>query len=205
MGIFSKLFPSRETRLTKEIIGKIARDRKPIANLAAAIATAGMSSGTAMKSRVRFETEDKTVEQAIYVCFEYLYFFIHMVDRGAYARLGADRRTKLMNELEPLIVGPAIDAFFGHWPEDLKTKMRGEFRSKLNKAQAEYARCRGLLSEENPITGDSLFSMLARHVSELCGQSPTDPATHLAAYGTAIEAWKQLQLDRQMTEIAKVL
>jgi len=205
MGIFSRLLPSREERLTKEIIAKVRQEQQPISDLGAAIASAAMRCGEAMKPHVHFGSEEKNTEQAIYVCFEFLYFFMHMTDRIAYSQLGSDRRSKLMEALDPLIVGPAIDAFFDHWPEDRKAGMRSEFRRKLNIAQREYSACRGLVSDVNPVTGDSLFSTLARHVAELCGKSLTDPTAHVVPYGIAIEAWKQLQLDKHIEAVGKVL
>src|SRR5215471_19077321 len=99
MGIFSWLFPSREARLAKHIISEVRRKQLPVGNLAVEIGAAAMSCGKAMKSHVHFESEDKISEQYIYVCFEFMYFFIHLTDRVASAHLGPERRRKLMDDL----------------------------------------------------------------------------------------------------------
>lgn len=205
MGIFSRFFPSREARLAKEIIAKVRRERQPISDLAAAIAAAAMSCGQAMKPHVHSGPEERNTEQWIYVCFEFIYFFMHMTDRVAFAQLGHERRRKLMDDLGPLIVEPAIETFFGHWPDDLKAGMRSEFYQKMNDARQDYSKCQGLISDDKPVTGNSLFSTLARNVVDLCGDSPTDPAAHIVPYGIAIEAWKKLSIDKRIEAVGKVL
>jgi hypothetical protein len=107
--------------------------------------------------------------------------------------------------LEPLITRPAIDTFFDHWPEDIKSKMRSEFREKMNDAQNGYAECKVLVSESHPVTGDSLLSTFARNIAELCGNSPTDPNVHMIPYGIAVESYKKLDLAKHIVSVAEVL
>ena len=63
MGIFSKFLPSREAHLTKEIIARIRRNRQPIGDLGAEIASAAMRCGQAMNPHVHFGSEEKNTEQ----------------------------------------------------------------------------------------------------------------------------------------------
>jgi hypothetical protein len=205
MGMFSKFFSRREALLTRNIFSNARKKVDAIGDLALAIGRAGFSCGEAMKPHVHYESEDKITEQWIYVCFEFMYFFAHMTDRVAFAQLGYERREKLLAILGPLIAEPAIEAFFGHWPDDLKAKMLSEFYQKMNDAQLDYSTCHELISKDNPITGNALFSKLARNVAELCGDSPTDPAAHIVPYGVAIEAWGQLHLDKHIEAVEKVL
>lgn len=205
MGIFSKKPLSPEAQKAKEIVAKVQREHKPVAELAMAIASAAMQGGQAMRSKITADSEDKANEQFIYVCYEFIYFFMHLTDRIAFQKLGSERRSKLMNALEPLIVGPAVDAFFDHWPEDMKLKMRGEMRGKMNDAQKGYAECKGMVSESHPITGNSLLSTFARNIAELCGNSPTDPSVHMIPYGIAVESYKKLDLTKHIESVAEVL
>lgn len=205
MGIFSNKPPSPEAQKTKDTLAKVQREHKPIFELGMAIASAAMQCGQAMRSKIVADSEDKANEQFIYVCYEFLYFFMHLTDRIAFQKLGPVRRSKLMDALDPLIVGPSVDAFFDHWPEDLKSKMRSEFRGKMNDAQLGYAECEGMVSDSNPLTSNSLLSTFARNVAELCGNSPTDPLAHMIPYGIAAESYKQLELTKHIEDVGKVL
>jgi hypothetical protein len=205
MGIFSRKPPSSDAQKAEEILAKIQRERKPIFALATAIASAAMKGGQALKSKINADSEDKINEQFIYVCYEFLYFFLHLTDRMAYQKLGAERRSKLMDALEPLIVSPAVDAFFDHWPEEYKVRMRSEFRQKFNDAQRGYGECKGMVSDTSPVTGNSLLSTFARNVAELCGNSPTNPLVHVIPYGIAVESYKQLDLANHIDAVGKVL
>lgn len=205
MGIFSTFFPSRKARLVRKIFSKVDQEFDAIGDLALAIGRAAFNCGEAMKPYVHFDSEDKITEQWIYVCFEFMYFFAHMTDRVAFAKLGQERREKLMATLGPLIAGPAIKAFFGHWPDELKAKMLADFYQKMNDAQQEYSTCQEFISKDNPVGGNALISQLARNVLELCGDSPTDMAALLIPYAVAIEGWKDLHLDKHIEAVAKVL
>jgi len=54
------------------------------------------------------------------VLFEFMYFFLHLVNRDAFAQLGHLRRNKLYDELVPGAVDAMIETYFGHWSENLK-------------------------------------------------------------------------------------
>jgi hypothetical protein len=205
MGIFSRKPPNPEAQKTKEIVDKIQREHEAILELGMAIASAAMQGGHAMRSEITADSEDKANEQFIYVCYEFLYFFMHLTDRFAFQKIGLERRSKLMDALEPLITGPAVDAFFDHWPENMKSKMRSEFRGKMNDAQIGYAECKGMVSESDPINSNSLLSTFARNIAELCGNSPTDPHVHMIPYGIAVESYTKLDLAKHMESVAAVL
>lgn len=128
-----------------------------------------------------------------------------MTMRYAHSQLQPEQIKKLQSELGPLVALPTIEAFFGHWPEDLKAKIFADFYQKLNQAELDYSTCKELISKDNPITGDALFSKLARNVLELSGHSPTDIVEFMLPYSLAIEAWKNMKLDKHIEAIAKIL
>jgi len=71
-----------------------------------------------------------------------------------------------MDALDPLITGPAVDAFFDLWPDDMKPKMRSEFRGQKNDTRSGYAECKGMVSVSDPINGNSFLSTFARNIAE---------------------------------------
>jgi len=164
-----------------------------------------LACGRATKSLLQFETEEERERQFVYVCFEFLYFFLHMTLRYAHAQLDSRQRKNLQTELGPLVVLPMIDAFFNHWPEDLKRGMVAEFYQKINDAEREYATCTEVISEDNPIAANALFSKLTRNVLKLSGDSPIDIAKFMVPYGASIQAWKDMHLDKHIEKVRKTL
>ena len=159
-----------------------------------------------MKSRLNFKTEEDRDTQFVYVCFEFVYFFMHMTLRSAHSHdLGPERTKRLKAELGPLVLLPLIDTFYGHWPMDLQEKLVAQFYQKMNDAELEYSTYTELFASGDPITGNALFSRLARNVLELSGHSPTNPAEHLVAYGIAIKTWKDMRLDKHIEAVERVL
>jgi hypothetical protein len=86
----------------------------------------------------------------------------------------------------------------------LKVKIRSEFYDNLNNAELEYSTSKELLSNENPLTGDSLLSKLGRNVAQLSG-SPMNPTTMTLVIGWAVDAYKEMNLDSLVQEASKVL
>ena len=56
-----------------------------------------------------------------------------------------------------------------------------------------------------PITENALFSNLARHVLELSGHSPTDPAEQIFAYSVGIARWKVMHIEKHIDVVGKAL
>jgi hypothetical protein len=148
--------------------------------------------------------EKKKKEAQILVFHEFVYFFMHMTMRSAFEQLREQQIEKLQSYLGPLISSTAVDSFFAHWPEDMREKIRDEFYEKLNDAELEYSTCKELLSEKNPLTGDSLFTKLARNVAELSGNS-MNPAILMLVITSGVDAYKGLKLDALVKNAGEVL
>ena len=149
-----------------------ARDkelRRPIGDLALAIGSAAWKCNQSVKPYLRpgnkFAQHPEV--QEVYVFYEFLYFFLHLMNRQARIELGPDRVAKLENEVWPLIIPSAVDAFFGHWPEKFKSRIESEFYDKLNNAKMEYASCKGLFPEKGLVGKTDPFSRLAINILHL--------------------------------------
>lgn len=79
------------------------------------------------------------------VLFEFLYFFLHHTNRMAFTQLGQEKRTKLQNEIVPLIAETTIETLLGHWPQNFKIGVKDEFYRNLNSRELEYGSCKELL------------------------------------------------------------
>lgn len=90
----------------------------------------------------------------VYVLYEFTYFFMHLTNRTIFGKkgLGEEKGAKLQSELADLVVGPTVEAIFGHASADLKARMKEEFYENLNRSEKEYSNCVELLSGSNEKT-----------------------------------------------------
>jgi hypothetical protein len=138
--------------------------RRSIGDLALAIVSAGWKCSQSVKPPAQHPQL-----QEIYVFYEFLYFFLHLLNRQAHRKLSPNIRAKVQDELAAIIVPTAIDTFCAHWPEKLKSGIRQEFFQNLNDAEREYASCKRLFPEKTPIEDTALCSRLAMNISKHAG------------------------------------
>ena len=214
MSIFSEFFrdPLKQARQTERVVQqserKVQAQLKPLGDVGLVIVQGAHNCTQQMKPKFKVpeganETSPENYPE-IWVFYEFLYFFMHMTMRHASAKLREDQIQRLQDFLGPLISSTAVDTFCRHWPEDLKKKMRSDFYSKLNDAEMEYSKCKGLLSKDSALTGDTLFSTLGRHVAELSGDH-MNPETIVCAINSAVDAYKAMSLDSLLGQAANVL
>lgn len=171
----SWLFPTSPEAQAEKLLRETARAVKelhqPIDDLTLAIVSAGWKCSQSVKPHLRpvKEFAEHPEVQEVYVFYEFLYFYLHLVNRQAHSRLGPDRVAKLQGAVGPLIVPAAVDTFFAHWPEKFKSGIERNFYEKLNDAEMEYASCKLLFPEKKPIDDTALCSRLAMKVSNLAG------------------------------------
>src|ERR1700739_1634177 len=126
----SWLFPNSQEakiqRLARES-GKVVDEfMRPLAELDLSIVTAADTCAKRVKPYLRPNPDldaghPELQVGYIYVFYEFLYFFLHMMNREAYQRLGPDKVAKLQERVGPSIRAVAADMFFGHWPEKFKS------------------------------------------------------------------------------------
>lgn len=212
MRIFSKLFGSSKEREIKKLFAEIqksvAKEVKPLSEVGRAIIKASANSRDAVKELIDAPTEKERLEREIFIFYEFIYFYMHLTMRHAFARLTEPEIRKLQSYLAPLMSSVAIDSYFAHWPDDLKEKMTDEFYEKLNIAEVEYTECTKF---DSPEQGDerltqklrALFMKLGSNVSELSGHG-NEIAVVAAATEVAISEWKSMNLDALIAEVKKV-
>ena len=135
------MFDNAEKRKAEEILREGERKHRPISYLARTILLGSLSCGEALKPYLGDPTQADKHSLFPAVCYEFIFFFAHLMNRNALSILGNDGRIRLQNEIAPLIVVPAISGFFDHWPEDRKEKMINDFYDDLNDAEVDYSSC----------------------------------------------------------------
>jgi hypothetical protein len=196
-------------RLLAETQKRVEKEVAPTKNLCLAICQASVNCRDAVKDRIDAPTEAKRLELEVYVFYEFLYFYMHMAMRSTFGQLTEEQLRKLQSFLGPLVSSAAIDSYFGHWPDELKKKMRGEFYDRLNDAEVEYAEATRFDSSEQRdkrLTQklQALFMKLGSNVSNLSGHSEHDLAMIVSVSEVAINEWTKMSLDNLVAEIKKV-
>ena len=197
---------SRQRQQVEELFEKAQKETlieyEPIGKVGAAIIQASVNNRDETKKWIDAPTEVKRLEREAYVFFEYIYFYMHLTMRHAYSTLSTPQVQKLQEYLALLIPSVAVDSYFAHWPDDVKEKMTGEFIEKLNDAEIEYTELvRNSKSENGGDKFLEMFSLLASHISDLCGSNIALVARPLIIH-QAFQEWTKMDLDTLMTEIS---
>jgi hypothetical protein len=185
-----------------------------VANLARAILLASFSSGDALKPYLDAPTQQD--KHALYpaVCYEFVYFFAHLMNRFALSILGNDGRATLQNKIGPLIVVPAIAGFFDHWPQDKKEQLTNDFYHELDRAELDYSMCRDLwpasvqvlfkevLADLDSSRANNVVSKLISRIFTLSRKSLSPEAITLV-FDVSTKAFAEMDLQQQIESLKK--
>ena len=172
---------------------KIDKEYKPLGDISLAIIKSAHNCFETIKQLIETTNNKEKQELEIYLFYELIYFFMHLTNRIAFLELNSQQIRKLQEYIGPIITETAIDSFFKHWPEDLKSKMYSEFYENINKAEYEYSESKELISNEKPFTSNSLFSMLSRNIAELL-EKPFNIATFTIIFSTTTKEFSEMKL-----------
>lgn len=137
------------------------------------------------------------------VQYEFLFFFCHLAMRSALSQLGNDKRTKLQKLIGPILSTSTTEAWVGHWPEDLKERIKTDFFNNINVAELDYSECKGgLLVKDQPFSKDGLFSRLAINIAQLSGYE-NNPGIILQCESVAVKNFGEMKLDKLINAVGK--
>jgi hypothetical protein len=95
------------------------------------VGTAAFRCADALKAEI------KHPDTWVHVCAEFIYFFMHFVNRSALSNLGHERRIGLQDKLGPLVAKTFVTTLFEHWPEERRRGIEREFFENFNNSEAE--------------------------------------------------------------------
>jgi TPR repeat protein len=180
------LFPNSAKRRAKRVLRKSAKEalrettiimkrRQPIGDLCIWIVSAADGCTKTVLPRLDDNPsacggQPEFLE--VYIYYEFLYFYLHLMNREAHANLGSDKVSLIQHEVTLIIAPTAIDTFCSHWPTEYKSRLEREFYNKLNNAEVEYANCKGgLVAEDGSLDKNTLCSQLAMNILRIAGYS----------------------------------
>ena len=149
------------------------------------------------------------------VLFEFMYFFLHLTNRSAFKQLGEEKRSKLLDELGPVLVNAVTETLFGHWPQNLKDGIKRDFYDNLNNSEIEYGSCTQLflkLEDDTTIlkkieSGKKSRSMIGQLVDNLSrvikGDINTNPFFGLQISTLVIDILKKKEIDPLVLAVSK--
>jgi hypothetical protein len=199
--------------MIRDIKKQVRASLKPLEEVGEAIINASTNCRDAIKGLINAPTEKERQQREIFIFYEFIYFYMHLTMRQAFASLPESSIKNLQGYLGPLISSVSIDSYFAHWPNDLKKKMTDEFYDKLNDAELEYAAC---TYDKSSNDGEermknllaALFMKLASNVADLAGGlaggEKEDVTIITPAMQIAIDQWEKMQLGKLITEVKRV-
>ncbi|MFY9530538.1 MAG: hypothetical protein WAR24_16665 [Candidatus Acidiferrales bacterium] len=178
MSIFSRLFRTSAERQFQKILDeahrKTEKELRPLSNLSLAIVKASMNCRDGIKDFIETPAEKERQQAEILAFFEFIYFFMHLSMREAFARMSEAEIKHLQEQLGPVIASTTIRSYFDHWPDNLKRRMTSDFYENLNRAEIEYAECSrfdsaALAKERSKEVAVRLFKSLGEQVASIIG------------------------------------
>ncbi|MGO9274051.1 MAG: hypothetical protein ACLQOO_28075 [Terriglobia bacterium] len=151
------------------------------------------------------------------VLFEFMYFFLHLTNRSAFAQLGHEKRNKLYDALAPIVIDDTartLCTWFG-WPTNLKDGIKRDFCNNLNNAEIGYGSCKELLldpKDDTRILGKivsgakskSMVGQLTDNLSRIIeGEINTDALFALQIWGVVIESLKKKEIEALVSEVSR--
>ncbi|MDP9173117.1 MAG: hypothetical protein M3O30_04525 [Planctomycetota bacterium] len=178
----------------------------------------------AVKEHIKFSDQKERNTKYYELASEFFGFLIHLANRRMYLDHGESIGKRWQRELVPKY----IEAFISQWCkanfggpngpseknqqklqyeefyEEFKDRLCSELSRNVNAAEMDYAPCQGLLAEDNKIfTGNSLFSKLARNVTEMAGSH--NPVAHAMVYFATFEIFLKTGFTEWVNEAAREL
>jgi hypothetical protein len=207
MRFLTRLFGDPVGRQMKEFYGEAKRETerktKPLGEISKFIVSSAQDGVKAVLSDAPFENAKKQQEAEIFALYEFLYFYMHFVRRIAHAEMPAFKLAQLEKYIGTLISAVAIDAFFAHWGDDRKIKMRNEFFQNLNNAEKEYSNCKSLMGQA-PMDEEALITGLSCNLSKVSGH-PCDTLFFIRVSEIVLSAFDQTNLKALIISAGTVL
>lgn len=179
-------------------------EKSSIVELSSAIFKNSTVCAEALKEYVNDSTEEERLKIRMYMTLEFIYFWMHITNRIAFAVLGNDLRVKLQKELGLLVIEPTVESFFGHWTDKLKQGLLMDIFEKLNDSEIQYSNCKAIKPKDNSFPYKALFSKLAINVAGVSGQ-PNNLEMLIHINTISLDAFKNMRLKELVDAVGKEL
>jgi hypothetical protein len=208
MAFFDKLLQHAETLKQFAKIQKDIREH-PCPHLVKAILNAAHRAAESLRpiagmDGTAIKKEDFLRYEMLFS--ELLYFYMHITLRLAHGQgFTFSDIEKLQNEVFPHIIEGTVEGPVGHWPEEMKEKIKREHCENVNSAEFQYAHCKGVYPTNDPCAmGNSVYATLARNIEQRLGKDH-DLFLSLTIIKTVSEKMCELEFSKLITAMRNVL
>ena len=87
---------------------------------------------------IKADDDKDRLNKVFLVNCEFFYFFMHLANRRFYAEHGEVIGQRWQNELGPTYVSAFLESVIGHWPQEMKDRIRSDLYDKINDAERDY-------------------------------------------------------------------
>jgi hypothetical protein len=159
------------------------------------------------------ETPQKNATRRyLLIPFEFMFFYIHLMNRVSLNKLGDEKRRRLHDLVVPVIFRtiskPFAIAIRGDGNKDIAVRNEHElekvFYAKLTAAEIDYSSCTAYVTPENPLNNNALFYKLGLRVAEIVG-FPRNEDLVKAVIGTAHKAFEKMRIVTLVEKAGKTL
>ncbi|PKK82324.1 MAG: hypothetical protein CVT49_14180 [candidate division Zixibacteria bacterium HGW-Zixibacteria-1] len=194
----------RWSRFWNKIVTESGKKNAPVKALSKAILDGSLAMAEEIRPSMEFNTKEESDNNWVYVLFEFQYLLFHLVSRYAAIHLGPEKRSDLLEDIAPLVIQPTLNAIFGHWPDDLKTKINSEYYENLAKSEYDYGTCKQVWSDEEvDDMNDVVIYRFAKNVANLMG-NPHNPGLILDVQRTLIKGLNLIQFNTLLEKVYEV-
>jgi hypothetical protein len=206
MGLFSRFFPSKETRRAREILKKYKRDTRrldSVVTLAIRIFKCSLGRAEEMAPFVRSRDDDEFQAKMIDITYLFLKTYLVVAYYMAVRPMGVEEAADSLNEIGGIVGECAYRHFFVPEGEDDVDKNADEFVKQFWLAHGIIQQgATGLVPEKSDGSGNEVFTILARDVAALTGE--TDPRMITTVLVVAMKGLDEIDLCASLDAIARI-
>lgn len=194
----------RWSRFWSNIVTESGKKHAPVVALSKAILDGSLAMAEDVRPSMEFNTKEENDNNWVYVLFEFQYLLFHLVSRYAVIHLGPEKRSDLLEDIASLVTQPTLNAIFGHWPVDIKTKINNEYYENLAKSEYEYGTCKQVWSNEGvDDMNDIVIYHFAKKVASLMG-NPHNPGLIIDIERTLVKGLNVVQFNALLEEVYEI-
>jgi len=186
---------------------KTEKQLKPLSDLVWAIVNASTHCRDGIKDFIDAPNDTKRIQIEMIAFYEFLYFYLHMTMRYAFAMMSDVEMDHLRTQLGAFVTAVAVDSYYEHWPDENKRGMAQDFYRNLEIADHQYAECARFDPSDPPEgrfaqTMEKLFKCLGEQISSAIGKEGNFPCAVYVS-GIAIPEWSQIDFTQLIEDFKR--